>query len=125
MSWCNGPEYWTRKQVINLAFYYFRFTSYRYFKFHSLRNLIREGSEERTFVRVTLLNQGVDAYRQEIYGDRICIEREISKSSSSGYKILAKNGKVIYIYIYIYNQYNLIFVFCIILLVNIERENGA
>lgn len=62
---------------------------------NSLGKLVREGFEGSAVVRVTLLNVGIDAYRQEDYGDRITIERQIKRQGHSGYTMLSKDGKVI------------------------------
>jgi hypothetical protein len=57
--------------------------------------MIREGSNGPAILRVTLLNEGPDAYKAENYGNRITVERRISKGSSGGYKLLSFNGTVI------------------------------
>jgi hypothetical protein len=71
--------------------------------------MITEGSNGLAILRVTLLNEGPDAYKAENYGNRITVERRITKGSSGGYKILSANGTVyihiyicIYVYIYMY-----------------------
>jgi len=44
-------------------------------------------------IRVSLLNMGSDAYKPEIYGDTITVERTISaKGGATGYKLLDKDG---------------------------------
>ena len=47
-------------------------------------------------IRVTLHNRGSDAYRHEIYGDTITVERTISirAGGDNGYKLLDHNGVV-------------------------------
>lgn len=60
-----------------------------------LSRLIREGSRNPAIVRVTLLNQGVDAYKHEQYGDSITVERRIAKSGTAGYRLLAHDGKTV------------------------------
>jgi hypothetical protein len=59
-----------------------------------LDGLIREGSDGPAIMRVTLLNEGPDAYKPNDYGNRIIVERKIAKGSGGGYKLLAKNGQV-------------------------------
>ncbi|KAF9196644.1 Structural maintenance of chromosomes protein 6 [Haplosporangium sp. Z 11] len=60
----------------------------------SLKALIREGASQ-TEVRLQLRNRGLDAYKPEIYGESIIIERRISKDGTSGYKIKSSKGKTI------------------------------
>lgn len=45
-------------------------------------------------MRVTLLNEGMDAYNPNDYGNRITIERRINKGGGGGYKLLSYNGDV-------------------------------
>ena len=56
----------------------------------NLKDLVRkEGTANSAKVRVTLLNKGPDAYKPEIYGETITIERSISLSGGyNGYKLL-------------------------------------
>lgn len=62
---------------------------------------IREGSDGPAILRVTLLNEGSDAYKPGQYGRKIIIERRIAKNSSS-YHILNADGKVLYsLFLYI------------------------
>ncbi|KAF9425484.1 Structural maintenance of chromosomes protein 6 [Entomortierella beljakovae] len=60
----------------------------------SLKALIREGANQ-TEVRLQLRNRGNDAYKTNIYGESIIIERRISRDGSSGYKIKSSKGKTI------------------------------
>jgi len=60
----------------------------------SLKALIREGASQAE-VRLQLRNRGPDAYKPEIYGESIIIERRISKEGASGYKIKSSQGKTI------------------------------
>ncbi len=53
----------------------------------TLNSLIREGSDGPAIIRVKLSNIGPDAFRSEQYGDKIIVERKISKSCSSGYRL--------------------------------------
>ena len=43
-------------------------------------------------VRVTLFNQGDDAYMNDVYGDLIIVERSISHRGFNGYKLLDQHG---------------------------------
>jgi len=57
----------------------------------NLRDLVRkEGNANVAKVRVTLLNRGPDAYKPDVYGETITVERSISLNSGSynGYKLL-------------------------------------
>jgi hypothetical protein len=60
----------------------------------NLSSLIREGSDGPAIIRVTLLNEGNDAFKPEEYGNRIVIERKIAKGSGGGYKLISKAGIV-------------------------------
>ncbi|KAF8940184.1 P-loop containing nucleoside triphosphate hydrolase protein [Dissophora ornata] len=60
----------------------------------SLKALIREGAAQ-TEVKLQLRNRGPDAYKPDIYGESIIIERRISKDGTSGYKIKSSKGKTI------------------------------
>jgi len=58
----------------------------------NLKNLIKDG-EDRSKIRITLLNGGEDGYRQDVYGNKITIERTITTGSGyNGYKLLDENG---------------------------------
>jgi len=61
----------------------------------NLKDLVRkESGGNGAKVQVTLLNQGDDAYKHEIYGDKITVERSISLTGSyNGYKLLDIDGK--------------------------------
>jgi len=63
----------------------------------NLKELVRKesaASSDGAKVQVTLLNRGEDAYKHDIYGDFITIERSISVGSGfSGYKLLDHTGK--------------------------------
>ena len=62
---------------------------------NNLAKLIRQGHDGNAIIRVTLLNEGPDAYRPETYGNRITIERTISRSGGGSYKIMdVKSNKV-------------------------------
>ena len=60
-----------------------------------LSKLIREGSRNPAIVRVTLRNEGVDAYNHALYGDRITVERRIARAGAAGYRLLAHDGKTV------------------------------
>ncbi|CAG8453598.1 23060_t:CDS:10 [Dentiscutata erythropus] len=60
----------------------------------NLKSLIREGASVAQ-VTLKLRNRGADAYRHEVYGDSIVIERRISRDGSNGYKIKTSGGKVV------------------------------
>ncbi len=53
----------------------------------TLSSLIREGSDGPAIIRVKLSNVGPDAFKSDLYGDLIIVERKISKSGTSGYRI--------------------------------------
>ncbi|RXK37704.1 hypothetical protein M231_05037 [Tremella mesenterica] len=60
-----------------------------------LRDLIRKGADKAT-ITVTLANEGIEAYKPEIYNPTIVIERTIDVRGSGQYKFKAtKDGKVI------------------------------
>jgi hypothetical protein len=60
----------------------------------NMSSLIRQGSPGPAIVRVTLVNDGADAYKTEKYGNRIIIERKIIKGGGSTYKLLSADGTV-------------------------------
>ncbi|KAG0233614.1 Structural maintenance of chromosomes protein 6 [Actinomortierella wolfii] len=60
----------------------------------NLKALIREGASMAE-VRLQLRNEGEDAFKPEVYGSRILIERRIAKDGSSGYKLKSVKGKTI------------------------------
>ena len=45
-------------------------------------------------MRVTLLNEGPDAYKAKDYGNRITVERRINKGGGGGYRLLSQSGTV-------------------------------
>eukprot|EP00429_Kryptoperidinium_foliaceum_P002841 CAMPEP_0176007488 /NCGR_PEP_ID=MMETSP0120_2-20121206/3258_1 /TAXON_ID=160619 /ORGANISM="Kryptoperidinium foliaceum, Strain CCMP 1326" /LENGTH=1160 /DNA_ID=CAMNT_0017340249 /DNA_START=56 /DNA_END=3535 /DNA_ORIENTATION=+ len=61
----------------------------------NLKDLVRKDSKSGyARIRVTLLNQGDDAYRHTEFGDTITIERTITLGSGyNGYKLLDAEGK--------------------------------
>ena len=58
-----------------------------------LSEMIRKGHEGSAFVRVTLLNEGDEAFRPDVYGNRITIQRQITKTTSN-FKLYGADGKV-------------------------------
>jgi hypothetical protein len=65
----------------------------------NLKDLVRKEATSgnapvQAKIRVTLLNQGDDGYKHEIYGDTITVERTISLNGGyNGYKLLNHEGK--------------------------------
>lgn len=59
----------------------------------NLGSFIREGSDGPAIAQVTLLNEGLDAYKPEVYGSRIVIERKITKSGVSSYTLYKGNPR--------------------------------
>lgn len=60
----------------------------------SLKNFIKEGCD-RASLSVKLKNQGDDAYRADLYGDSIIVERTFSKNGTSGFKVKSAEGQII------------------------------
>jgi chromosome segregation ATPase len=60
----------------------------------SLRSFVKEGTDHGSLV-VTIMNGGTDAYKPELYGDSITIERHFSKSGASGFKIKTSAGRIV------------------------------
>ncbi|KAI1204161.1 P-loop containing nucleoside triphosphate hydrolase protein [Annulohypoxylon truncatum] len=60
----------------------------------SLRSFVKEGEDHASLV-VQIKNQGPDAYKPELYGESITVERHFSKSGSSGFKLKASSGRII------------------------------
>jgi hypothetical protein len=65
----------------------------------NLKDLVRKEATSGTApaqakIRVTLLNQGDDGYKHDVYGDTITVERTISLNGGyNGYKLLNHEGK--------------------------------
>ncbi|KAI9349754.1 RecF/RecN/SMC [Obelidium mucronatum] len=57
----------------------------------SLKSLVMEGQNAGS-VRVAIHNKGFDAFKPEIYGQTIQIERKISKDGSGSYRIMDEIG---------------------------------
>ncbi|RAL61956.1 hypothetical protein DID88_002445 [Monilinia fructigena] len=61
----------------------------------SMKSLIKSGTE-RGMLLVKLKNQGPDAYRPEVYGKSIIVERHFSRSGSgSSYKLKNASGNIV------------------------------
>ncbi|KAJ3316905.1 Structural maintenance of chromosomes protein 6 [Blyttiomyces sp. JEL0837] len=60
----------------------------------SIKSLLKEGTTVGA-VTVRIRNQGPDAFRPEVYGSRISIERRIVKEGTGSYKIKSAKGEVI------------------------------
>ncbi|KNC81830.1 hypothetical protein SARC_05867 [Sphaeroforma arctica JP610] len=58
----------------------------------NLKEHIMWGKQKCTII-VELTNAGEDAFKNEIYGDIIIVERTISQNSASGYKLKSSDGK--------------------------------
>ena len=61
----------------------------------SLTGLIREGSHANAKLQVKLRNEGVDAYKPELFGRQIIVERIISRSGSSKLNLLHGKKKTV------------------------------
>lgn len=60
----------------------------------SVKNFIKTG-ENSGYVDIVLYNQGVSAYKREVYGNLIRIQRNLNASGSSTYKIKTESGKMV------------------------------
>ena len=60
----------------------------------AVKNLIKEGEHNASII-VKLRNEGEDAYKPEIYGDTISIERKWSKEGAGSYTIKSETGTVV------------------------------
>ncbi|KAK1753499.1 hypothetical protein QBC47DRAFT_386576 [Echria macrotheca] len=60
----------------------------------SLKSFVKEGCD-RAVLSVKIKNQGNDAYKYDIYGDSIVVERHFSKAGSSGFRVKSANGQTI------------------------------
>ncbi|EQC27660.1 hypothetical protein SDRG_14568 [Saprolegnia diclina VS20] len=61
----------------------------------SIKNLIRNGHDGNAIVRITLLNDGTDAFRPESFGKRIMVERLIRRDGTAEYRLKNEHGKVV------------------------------
>ncbi|KAI1105394.1 P-loop containing nucleoside triphosphate hydrolase protein [Jackrogersella minutella] len=60
----------------------------------SLRSFVKEGEEHASLV-VQIKNQGSDAYKPDLYGESIIVERHFSKHGSSGFKLKSASNRII------------------------------
>lgn len=60
----------------------------------SLKSLIKEG-QDTGLLRIKLKNEGNDGYQRDVYGDSIIIERQFSKTGTSGFKVKSATGRLI------------------------------
>lgn len=60
----------------------------------SLKSFVKEGCE-RAVLAVKIKNRGQDAYKPDIFGESVIIERHFSKTGSSGFKIKTALGQTI------------------------------
>ena len=58
----------------------------------SLKSFVKEGCE-RAVLAVKIKNQGQDAYKPDIFGESVIVERHFSKTGSSGFKIKTALGQ--------------------------------
>lgn len=60
----------------------------------ALKNLIKEGEDSATLA-VKIKNQGDGAYKPELYGSSITVERHFTKNGTSGFKLKNAQDKII------------------------------
>ncbi|KAI9106206.1 P-loop containing nucleoside triphosphate hydrolase protein, partial [Phlyctochytrium arcticum] len=60
----------------------------------SIKQFLKEGTPGAR-VKITIRNEGDDAYKPQVYGDAVVVERIIRREGTSSYKIMAKDGTVI------------------------------
>ena len=60
----------------------------------NLKGMIKEG-EESAVLAVKIKNRGDDAYRPELYGQSITVERHFSRAGTSGFKIKSDQDKTV------------------------------
>ncbi|KAI2627499.1 P-loop containing nucleoside triphosphate hydrolase protein [Hypoxylon sp. NC1633] len=60
----------------------------------SLRSFVKEGEDHASLI-VKIKNQGPDAFKPDLYGESITVERNFSKSGSSGFKLKSTGGRII------------------------------
>lgn len=60
----------------------------------SLKSFIKEG-REMCNLSVKIKNQGTDAYKPDVFGQSIIVERHFSKSGAAGFKIKSAAGRII------------------------------
>ena len=59
----------------------------------SVGSLVREGSEGPAILSIRLRNEGPDAFRPDLYSDRIIVRRTIPKVGGSTYALLSYDSK--------------------------------
>jgi chromosome segregation ATPase len=67
-----------------------------------MADFLREGANGSALIRVTLLNEGSDAYQPEKFGKRIYVERKISRNGTSSYILLDHQKTVFFFFESIY-----------------------
>ncbi|KAK6850833.1 hypothetical protein PG987_000467 [Apiospora arundinis] len=60
----------------------------------SLRSFIKEGQDHASLV-VKIKNQGTDAYKPDLFGESIIVERNFNRAGSSGFKLKSATGRVV------------------------------
>ncbi|KAH8887096.1 P-loop containing nucleoside triphosphate hydrolase protein [Thozetella sp. PMI_491] len=60
----------------------------------SLKSFIKEG-RDRAVLAVQIKNQGQGAYRPDVYGDAIVVERHFTKAGQSGFKVKSATNRII------------------------------
>jgi chromosome segregation ATPase len=60
----------------------------------SLKSFVKEGCE-RAVLAVKIKNQGQDAYKPDIYGESVVVERHFSKTGSSGFRVKSALGQTV------------------------------
>ncbi|KAI1441623.1 P-loop containing nucleoside triphosphate hydrolase protein [Annulohypoxylon stygium] len=60
----------------------------------SLRSFVKEGQDNAILI-VQIKNQGPDAYKPDLYGPSITVERHFTKLGGSGFKLKASSGRII------------------------------
>ncbi|KAK3391583.1 P-loop containing nucleoside triphosphate hydrolase protein [Sordaria brevicollis] len=60
----------------------------------SLKSFVKEGTEKAVLI-VKIKNQGQDAYKHDVYGDSIIVERHFSKSGGSSFKVKTATGQTV------------------------------
>ncbi|KAL2130186.1 hypothetical protein VTI74DRAFT_6798 [Chaetomium olivicolor] len=58
----------------------------------SLKSFVKEGCE-RAVLTVKIKNRGQDAYKPDIYGESVIVERHFSKAGTSGFKVKTALGQ--------------------------------
>ncbi|KAK4236944.1 P-loop containing nucleoside triphosphate hydrolase protein [Achaetomium macrosporum] len=58
----------------------------------SLKSFVKEGCD-RAILAVKIKNRGQDAYKPEIYGESVIVERHFSKTGASGFKVKTAVGQ--------------------------------